>query len=254
MNQPDLGEQAISKAAEIGLSSQLDEVENLDVDIRTNPLDLMQGKLQSVEIEGKGLVMEKELRAEELTIQTNEIGINSVKAAFGNIELTHPTDAKAQIVLNEADIERAFNSEYLKQKLQNLPINSEDRSLTANIKQVKFDLPEAGKVSLEADLAIANAESEPLAETETTEKIAFSAVPCVSADGYSVALEDVQYPKDQNYASELTSALLDSVSEILDLRNFDLKEISLNLNKLEVQPGKMILVADARIEDFPDGN
>lgn len=246
MNQPDLGEQAISKAAEIGLSSQLDEAENLEVDIRTNPLDLMQGKLQSVEVEGEGLVMKKDLRAEELKIQTNEIGINTVKAAFGNIELTRPTDAKAQIVLNEADIERAFNSEYIKQKLQNLQIKSEDRSLTANINQVKFTLPEAEKVSLEAELA--------LAETETTEKIAFSAVPRVSADGYSVALEEIQYPEAQNYASELTSALLDSVSEILDLRNFDLKEISLNLNKLEVQSGKMILVADARIEDFPDGN
>jgi hypothetical protein len=246
VNQPDLGEQAISKAAEIGLSSQLDEAENLEVDIRTNPLDLMQGKLQSVEVEGEGLVMKKDLRAEELKIQTNEIGINTVKAAFGNIELTRPTDAKAQIVLNEADIERAFNSEYIKQKLQNLQIKSEDRSLTANINQVKFTLPEAEKVSLEAELA--------LAETETTEKIAFSAVPRVSADGYSVALEEIQYPEAQNYASELTSALLDSVSEILDLRNFDLKEISLNLNKLEVQSGKMILVADARIEDFPDGN
>ncbi|AFZ36426.1 hypothetical protein Sta7437_2907 [Stanieria cyanosphaera PCC 7437] len=246
MNQPDLGEQAISKAAEIGLSSQLDEAENLEVDLRTNPLDLMQGKLQSVEVEGEGLVMKKDLRAEELKIQTNEIGINTVKAAFGNIELTRPTDAKAQIVLNEADIERAFNSEYVKQKLQNLQIKSEDHSLTANINQVKFVLPEARKVSLEANLEIA--------ETETTEKIAFSAVPRVSADGYSVALEEIQYPKDQNYASELTSALLDSVSEILDLRNFDLKEISLNLNKLEVQPGKMILVADARIENFPDGN
>ncbi len=34
---PDLGEQTLNKAAEIGLSSQLDEVENLDVDIKTDP-------------------------------------------------------------------------------------------------------------------------------------------------------------------------------------------------------------------------
>jgi hypothetical protein len=109
VNQPDIGEKAISKAAEVGLSTQLDEVEELDVDIRTNPVDLMQGKLQSVGIEGEGLVMKKDLRAEELNIQTNEVEINSVKAAFGNIELTHPIDAKARIVLTKTDIERAFN-------------------------------------------------------------------------------------------------------------------------------------------------
>lgn len=44
----DIGEQAFSKAAEIAISSQLDEVENLDVDIRTDPLKLIQGELESV--------------------------------------------------------------------------------------------------------------------------------------------------------------------------------------------------------------
>ncbi len=246
MNQPDIGEQAISKAAEIGLSTQLDEVEKLDVDIRTNPVDLMQGKLQSVEIEGEGLVMKKDLRAEELNIQTNEVAINSVKAAFGNIELTNPTDANARIVLTETDIQRAFNSEYVKQKLQNLKINSRDRSLTVNINQIKFGLPEAKKVSLEADLAIL--------ETKTPEKVAFTAVPCISADNNSVTLEEITYPENQEYASELTSALLDSASTIFNLKNFDLKEMSLRLKELNVKPGKMILVADAEIRKFPDAN
>lgn len=36
-----LGEQALNKAAEIGISSQLDEVENLDVNLKTDPLNLL---------------------------------------------------------------------------------------------------------------------------------------------------------------------------------------------------------------------
>ncbi|MGA9379223.1 MAG: LmeA family phospholipid-binding protein [Phormidium sp.] len=47
-NQPGLGEQVLSKATEIGLSTQLDEVEELNVDIRTNPIQVMQGELESV--------------------------------------------------------------------------------------------------------------------------------------------------------------------------------------------------------------
>lgn len=35
---PDLGEQALSKVVEVGLASQLDPVDNLKVDIRTDPL------------------------------------------------------------------------------------------------------------------------------------------------------------------------------------------------------------------------
>lgn len=87
MNQPDLGEQAISKAAEVGIENQLDEVEDLQVDVRANPLDLVGGKLESVTIDGKGMVMQKELRAERLILQTDAIAINAVKAALGNIEL-----------------------------------------------------------------------------------------------------------------------------------------------------------------------
>jgi len=115
LNKPDIGEQALSKAVEIGLSTQLDEVENLDVDIRTDPGKLIQGELESVAIEGKGLVMQKDLRAEELEVQMGSIAINPLSAAFGKIEpltintrqvqLSLPGDGKialtAEIVLKK---------------------------------------------------------------------------------------------------------------------------------------------------------
>lgn len=59
-----IGDWAISKAAKVGLVSQLDEAKNLDVDIRTNPLNIMQGEIDSVSVKGEGLVIKKELRAE----------------------------------------------------------------------------------------------------------------------------------------------------------------------------------------------
>src|SRR5919199_3497575 len=87
LNKPDIGEQALSKAVEVGLSTQLDEVENLDVDIRTDPVKLIQGELESVQIEGQGLVMQKDLRAQELKVRTGDISINPLSVAFGKIEL-----------------------------------------------------------------------------------------------------------------------------------------------------------------------
>src|SRR6476620_6565295 len=108
---PGLGEQALNKAAEIGLSNQLDEVENLDVDIKTDPLKLVQGQVDAVTIEGEGLVMQKDLRMEELEMQMDSVAINPLSVAFGKIELTKPTQASTRVVLTEADINRAFNSE-----------------------------------------------------------------------------------------------------------------------------------------------
>jgi len=70
-----LGEQALNKVAEVGLASQ-DEVKNLDVDIQTDAFKLMQGQVDSVTIEGEGMVMQSDLRVEEMDMQLNSVAIN----------------------------------------------------------------------------------------------------------------------------------------------------------------------------------
>ena len=244
MNSPDVGEQAISKAAEVGMKSQLDQAEDLDVDIRTDPLDVVQGNLDSVSVKGEGLVMQKELRAEKLQIETDSISIDPIKAALGNIEMEQPTDARMLVVLKEEDVQRAFNSDYVKDKLQNLKINYGEETATAQIKQVNFSLPEPGKVKLEADLN--------LVEKEEDAKINFTAVPEVSSTGNSVTLKSVEYLEEAEYNQNVAKAIIDSAEEILDLRNFELDEMSLKVRKLDVQAGKLTIEADAKIEEFPD--
>lgn len=240
----DIGEQALSKVVEVGLSSQLDEVENLDVDIRTNPIKLMQGELDSVGIEGQGLVMKKDLRAEELTVKTGNISINPLSAAFGEIELTHPTQAEAHVVLTEQDIERAFNSEYIHQKLQNLDLNLQGQPAIVNTRRVEFSLPGDGKVTINAEID--------LNQTGETQQISFMTIPRISAGGEGVVLEEVQYAEGRELSPELTTALLDRASELLNLRNFELQGMSLCLKGLEVQTGKLTLQAQAYVEEFPN--
>lgn len=72
VEQPGLGEQALSKAAEIGLSTQLDQVEELNVDIRTEPIQLMQGELESV-FELKGM----SLRLKNLDVQPGNLVVEA---------------------------------------------------------------------------------------------------------------------------------------------------------------------------------
>ncbi len=239
----DIGEQALSKAAEIGLSSQLDEVENLEVDIRTNPLKLMQGELESVTIEGKGLVMQKDLRAEELEVRTDGIAINPLSAAFGKIELTRPTEADAHVVLTEQDLERAFNSEYIHDKLQNLDVNVNGQPTTINTRQVQFRLPGDGKIALNAEIS--------LKETGETKQVAFTTVPRMIAGGERISLEAVEYAEGQELSPELTTALLERSSELLDLSNFELEGMSLRLKGLDVQKGRLTIQSQAHVEQFP---
>jgi hypothetical protein len=240
----DLGEQALSKAAEVALTTQLDEVENLNVDIRTDPFKLVQGQLDSVKIEGEGLVMQKDLRAEELQVKTGNIAINPLSAAFGKIELTHPTEADAHVVLTEQDIQRAFNSEFMHDKLQNLDVNVEGKPMKIDTRQVEFGLPGENKVALKAEIL--------LKETGETKQVSFTALPRMVAGGDRISLEDVQYAEGEEVSPELTAALLKSAGELLDLRNFELEGMSLRLKGLDVQKGKLTLQAQAYVEKFPE--
>jgi len=243
MNSPDIGEKAVSKAAEIGLESQLDEADNLDVNIRTEATDLMQGDVESVSVKGDGLVMQKELRADKLQIETNSISIDPLKAAMGDIELKSSTDARMLVVLKEEDVQRAFNSEYVKDKLQKLDINYKGKTEKLDIDQVNFTLPEKDKVKLDAKLKIAG---------EAVEKVSFTAAPKVNSAGNSIKLESVEYDRDSEYNQDVASAIIESAEEILDLRNFELDEMSLQVRKLNVSTGKLTIEADAVIKDFPN--
>lgn len=235
-----LGEQALNKAAEVGLASQLDEVEKLDVNLKTDPLKLVSGEVDSVTIEGEGMVMQGDLRVEELEMEMSGVAINPLSAAFGKIELTKPTQGSASIVLTEADINRAFNSEYVRERLQKSQIQIDGQLMTVIPQHVEFHLPEPGKIALKAAVL--------LRETSELEKVAFTAIPQVNADGQTVTLKDVRYGEEKEISPELTKALVDETSEILNLSNFDLEGMSLKINDLKIEADRLIIQAQAYVE------
>ncbi|KAF3883721.1 MULTISPECIES: LmeA family phospholipid-binding protein [Nostocales] len=242
---PGLGEHALNKAAEIGLSSQLDEVENLDVNIQTDPFKLIQGEVDSVTIEGEGLVMQKDLRMQEMEMHTGSVAINPLSAAFGKIELTKPAKGTARVVLTQEDINRAFNSDYVRSQLQEQKIHINGQSRTIVTQQVDFRLPGNNKVTLSANVI--------LKETNENHKVAFSAVPKVSGNGQTVSLENVEYAETQEVSPELTKALVNATSKILNLSNFDLEGMTLRIKQLEAEQGKLIIQAEAFVEQIPTG-
>ncbi|MBD2666961.1 hypothetical protein B6N60_03456 [Richelia sinica FACHB-800] len=240
---PGIGEQALNKVAEMGISSQLDAVENLDVNIKAEPLKLVQGEVEAVSIAGEGLVMQKDLRMAEMDMQINNVAINPLSVALGKIELTKPAMGKARVVLTAADINRAFNSEYVRNQLQNQQILINGQTTKISPEHVNFDLPGNGKVSIDASVLVV--------DTGVVEKVAFSAVPEISADGKTVYLKDVESSQNQEVSPQLTQALIDATSEILDLSNFDLEGMSLRVNQLEVDTGKLTLQAAADVAQIP---
>ena len=239
----DIGEQAISKAVETGFESQLDGVESLDVEIRTDPVKLTQGQVDKAVIEGKGLVIQNDLRTESLKVEANSVDISMMQAALGKIELDQPADANARVVLKAEDLQKAFESDYVKRKLRGQKIAlSSGEQVTTDVSNVQFTLPEDGKVALEADVM--------LIEKVETHHISFSAKPQLSDGGQVITLVDVTYDEATNDTPELTQSLIDSTQDLLDLRNFEVGDMSLQFERLEVKANQLIIHAEANIRSF----
>jgi hypothetical protein len=239
-----LGEQAIDKVAEIAIASKLDESETLSVTVDTDPGQLAQGSVEAVAVEGKGLVMQQDLRVEDLQIHIKDIAVNPLTAMFGKIELNGPAFGTARAVLTESDLNRAFNSEYISRKLNNLKVTVDGKLLTIDVQTMQCQLLQTGKIAINAEVLVR--------ETASTEKIYFTAKPQLEAGGWAISLQDVEYPENKEFSPEFTAALADKAGEVLNLRNFELEGMSLRVQQLNVEAGLLTLQAEAKVEQFPN--
>ncbi len=241
-NSPDLGEKALSKVAEMGITSQLDEVENIDVDIRTNPGKLVQGEVDSVAISGQGLVIKQDLRMETLEVNFDKVAINPLSAVFGNIELTQPTEAEAHIVLTEADLNRAFSADYIQDKLQGLEMNIEGKPMQVDVQQATVNLPGDNKLVLTANFLL-KGQSEP-------KTLSVTAIPQIEENGHQLSLK-ILSSEGQGLSPEVVTAIVEQLTALLDLRNFNIPGMSLQLSQLEAQLGRLVIQATTQIHQLP---
>ena len=239
----DLDDQAISKIAELGLRSQLDEVETLNVEIDIDPLKLIAGNLNSVLINGEGMVMKRDLRIDKMELNTGSVAVNPMSLAFGKIELTHPTEAQATVTLTETDINRAFSSEFVRSKMQDLKVQINGETATVDLHKISFGLPGDGKILLSTEVI--------LQDSQQRKPVAFTAIPKVSPSGQQVILENVEYVDNQELSPEFTEAMLNQARELLNLQNFELEGMTLQLKRLAALKGKLILQSEATVTHFP---
>jgi hypothetical protein len=237
-----LGNQALSKVAEIGITNQLDKVENIDINIHTNPGKLLQGKVDSVFISGQGLVLKQDLRLENLTVSINRVSINLLSAILGNIQLAHPSDAEAQIVLTQTDLNRAFSSDYIQAKLKGLIMEMDGQLVTIDIRQVTLDLPGENKLVIAADFMIQ--------EQGDLKKISATTIPEIEEDGNIVSLE-ILSAAGQGLNLRLVMAIFEQLISLLDMRNFNISGMSFQLHKLEAQIGQLVIHAKAQVTQIP---
>lgn len=244
--QPNLEEQALSEAAAMTISTQLDEVDNLDVDVKTNLLKIVQGQADSISVVGQGLVMQKDIRVQEMELHTDKVDINPLSALFGQLKLNKPVDATARLVINEQDLNRALNSDYIRSNYPQLQINVAGQTVTLEPQKLEVFLVNNDKMTFKGTIGVE--------ENATSRSINFMAIICLPTLSKPLLLEAFHCAEGEGVTLEFAIALLQKAKELLNSPYIDLEGMALRVKSLEVQPGSLTLHTEAYVRQLPTLN
>ncbi|MBE9042839.1 DUF2993 domain-containing protein [Pleurocapsales cyanobacterium LEGE 10410] len=246
----DWGENLINTVASNTIRHLFTRSESVEVAVKCNPSSkLLQGTIDSFKMSGRGLVIRKQFRTEEMSFETDAVAIDFGSAVQGKIALKQPTQAIAQVRLSQADINKSFEADLVRKRLENLTpdaLTAISEGKPVSFTDVEVQLLPENKVKLFAQASW----------DDTTVPVSLN---CTLAIGKRrrVKFDNVQFdPEDvsselQETSKKLSLALGEILNEMVDLDRFNLDGVKLRLNRLETE-GKMLLFSGyAQIERVP---
>ncbi|MBD2104388.1 DUF2993 domain-containing protein [Leptolyngbya sp. FACHB-261] len=246
MTGENLGEQLLNKAASTAIRHLFSQAESVEVSIRCSPPSkLLQGSLDSFRMDGRGLVIRRQFRVETMSFETDAVAIDFAEIMQGQVRLKQTTQAVAQVVLTEADLNQAFTAELVTRRLRQLSLPSLSEQ-PVSFEKIQLELLRNNRVRIEALTCFADGTSVPIQfiatlALERRRRILFTQplLDCPAIDGST----------ERGEACAL--AFVELLNGLVDLDRFDLDGVTLRLNRLETQSGRLVFSGYAQIEHFP---
>ncbi|QLE40666.1 DUF2993 domain-containing protein [Nostoc sp. C052] len=238
-----LEEQFLSQEAEKRISSQLNEVEQIEIDIQTDLLKIVQGQADGVSLTGQGLVIQQDIRVQEIKLQTDSIAINPFSALFGQIELNEPVNAIARIILTELDINTALYSDFVRNQMQNFELNVDGEIISFEPEEIQVFLPGDDKIEFRGKLL--------LKEMGNTRPLAYTAIARPQTHSQPAMLEGFNCTEGEGISIELIIALMQKAKELMNIPYFEWEDIAFSIKNIEVQKGNLILMLEAQVRQIP---
>ncbi|HEY9750674.1 MAG TPA: DUF2993 domain-containing protein [Allocoleopsis sp.] len=237
--------QILAQAVEANLSDQVDDVEAIAVDVNTDLGKIVQGKADEVSVAGEGLVIQQDIRVQELEMHAQAVAINPISALFGKIKLEQPLDTVMRVVLTEADLNQTLNSEAIRQYLFPWELNVDGKIATIELQQpMKLRLLAGGKMQFIGNLL--------RKEDNQEQRTHFSAVMLPRTEDQPVLLEEFRCQPGQGLPFGLTFAVFEKMRVLLEQPYLKWEEMTFRVQSLEVQEGSMVLHLEAYVYQIPD--
>jgi len=246
----DWGENLLNTVASNTLRHLFTRSDSIDVKVCCNPSSkLLQGSIDSFKMHGRGLVIRREFRTEEMSFETDAVSIDFSSVLKGQLALKQPTQAIALVKLAEADINQSFRSELVRKRLENLT----QAALT--------DLSGGEPVSFtDVELTLLpNNRIQLFAKADLTNRIVPVSLSCTLAIAKRrrILFQGARFEADavpeevRDLSERLTETLVEILNEMVDLDRFNLDGVLLRLNRLETKGKQLIFSGYAQIERVP---
>lgn len=248
----DWGEQMLNTVASKTIRHLFTESESVEVSVRCYPSSkLLQGSIDSLKMNGRGLVIRQQFRTEELSFETDAISLDFSSVLKGQMNIKQPTQAIAQVVLTEEDINNSFKAELVRKRLENItsPALSElSGGEPISFTEVQVTLQPNNQLRL---FAKANLPVQGLVPISMTSTLAVERRRRVLFQNSQFEPEDI--PESLRETSQKLATALDEIlNNMVDLDRFNLDGVTLRINRLETHGKKLIFSGYAQIERVPN--
>lgn len=246
----DWGENLLNKVASNTLRHLFTQSDEIDVKICCNPSSkLLQGSIDSFKMQGRGLVIRREFRTEEMSFETDAVSIDFGSVLKGQLALKQPTQAIARVKLAEADLNQAFQAQLVKQRLENLTqpaLTDLSGGEPVSFTDVKLTLLPNNRIQL-------------FAKADLTNRVVPVSLSCTLgiAKRRRILFQDARFEADvvpenlRDLSQKLTEILVEILNAMVDLDRFNLDGVLLRLNRLETKGKNLIFSGYAQIERVP---
>jgi hypothetical protein len=239
-------EKLLSQEAEKRISEKLDKVEKIEIDVQTDLLKIVQGQVDGVSVAGQGLVIQKDIRVQEIKLQTDSIAINPFSALFGQIELNEPVNTIVRIILTEVDINRALASDFVRSKMQNFDLDVDGEIVSFEPQQIQVFLPGDGKIECRGRVL--------LKEKGNTRPLAYTAIARPRTHSQPAMLESFNCTEGGGISIELITAFMQKAKELMNIPYLKWEDMVLNIKDIKLEIGSLILLLETQMRQIPSSS
>lgn len=229
-NLDSLGEQTISKIAEVALASQMKHVDDLSVKVKIDGERLSKGIVNALVMKGKGLITQSSLRVDKISLVIEEIGVYPFKALMGNIQLTKPAQGNATMSVKANDLTEAIEHLF-----------SQQDETVGQLKRLDCKLSAPNNMRFTAEIF----------EQGSTSILEMSLKTVFKPQHQGVIVEDLEYVQGEHFAETIGEQLQKHLLDILNFRFTVFDGLSFSVKSLEIVDDELKLMAIAKITSFP---